>query len=75
MDALGPGVSRYGSIDVPTLLLVGAASPDRQRRNCEALARALPRMRIESLDGLGHVAHNAAPDQVAVLAGRFLDGD
>jgi acyl-CoA thioesterase FadM len=33
----------------------------------------LTRVRIERLDGLGHVAHNAAPDHVAELVRDFLE--
>lgn len=72
VDALGPDVSRYAALAVPVLLLVGADSPERQQRNCDALARAFSRVRVARLDGLGHVAHHAAPDRVAQLIGAFL---
>lgn len=75
VDALGSDLSRYADVDFPTLLLVGGASPNRQQRNCAALARALPRVRVERLDGLGHVAHNAAPGRVADLTRAFLEAD
>ena len=73
VDALGSDLTRYAMLDVPTLLLVGAASPDRQQRNCAALAHALPHVHVEQLDGLGHVAHNTAPARVAELVGAFLE--
>jgi pimeloyl-ACP methyl ester carboxylesterase len=75
VDALGSDLSRYADVDFPTLLLVGGASPNRQQRNCAALARALPRVRVERLDRLGHVAHNAAPGRVADLTRAFLEAD
>ena len=75
VDAIGPDLSRYAAIEVPALLLIGAASPERQQRNCNALAQVLPRVRVERLDGLGHVAHNADPDHVAQLIGTFIEGD
>ena len=73
VDELGADLDRYAAIDVPVLLLVGTASPERQRRNCDALAAALPNVRVQRLEGLGHVAHNADPDQVAAIIGSFLD--
>lgn len=72
VDALGSDLARYATIELPTLLLIGTASPERQRHNCEALARVLRDVRVEWLQGLGHVAHNADPDQVADRIGSFL---
>jgi pimeloyl-ACP methyl ester carboxylesterase len=72
VGALGSDLSRYASIDVPTLLLAGGASPARQQRNCRELAAVLPDVRAERLDGHGHVAHHAAPGLVAGLLGSFL---
>jgi len=40
----------YSAIAVPTLLLIGGASPPRQQPNGEELAD----VRVERLDGLGH---------------------
>jgi hypothetical protein len=53
--------------------MVGAASPDRQQSNCYALGRVLPDVRVARLRGLGHVAHNAEPDQVAAVISSFLE--
>jgi pimeloyl-ACP methyl ester carboxylesterase len=72
VDALGSDLSRYASITQPTLLMVGDASPERQRRNCMALAGVLANVRVEELAGLGHVAHNADPDRVAAAIASFL---
>ena len=73
VDALGSDLGRYATVDVPTMLLVGTASPDRQQRNCQARALALRSVRVERLHTLGHVAHNTAPDRIAALAGAFLE--
>jgi pimeloyl-ACP methyl ester carboxylesterase len=72
LDVLGSDVGRYATVSTPTLLLAGAASPRRARRTCEALAAAIPDIQVAWLDGLGHVAHNAAPDKVAAIVGPFL---
>ena len=73
MDALGEDLSRYASIDVPVLLLVGAASPARQQRNCEDLAAVLPHVRVERMHALGHVAHAVEPRLVAGRIESFSD--
>jgi pimeloyl-ACP methyl ester carboxylesterase len=69
----GLDADRYATLDVPTLVLLGTSSPAVQRRNCEHLASTLPRARLEWLDGLGHVAHTAAPDVVAAAVSAFLN--
>lgn len=73
LDALGSDLSRYAMVTVPTLLMVGTSSPDRARANCAALADTLPNVRVAHLERQGHVAHTAAPDQVAEIVGAFLD--
>jgi magnesium chelatase accessory protein len=54
------------------LLVVGShdrtIAPDKARR----IQRILPRARIETLDGLGHLAHEERPDLVAALLLRQL---
>lgn len=64
--------AHYASIRTPVLLLIGARSPARMQRNCDALAEALPNVRVAHLAGQGHIAHNADPDQVAAVVGSFL---
>lgn len=72
VDALGPDLSRYAHVDLPVLVLAGAASPPRQRRLCEDLVHALPNGHIAWLSELGHVAHTASPDVVASALAIFL---
>lgn len=57
---------------VPGLVLLGTTSPLAQRENCKRLAATLPRGRLELLEGLGHVAHAAAPELVAATVRAFL---
>jgi pimeloyl-ACP methyl ester carboxylesterase len=59
----------------PTLMLIGEDSPPRTRRGSEAIARALPDVRIEALPGQGHHAQFLAPEMFADAVDRFLTGD
>jgi pimeloyl-ACP methyl ester carboxylesterase len=68
----GLPVDRYAALTVPALVLAGTRSPAPQRRNCERLAAALPYARLERLDGLGHVAHTAAPAALTAAVTGFL---
>jgi pimeloyl-ACP methyl ester carboxylesterase len=71
-----PGLDsdRYRELDLPALVLAGTRSPAVQRRNGQRLAQALPQGRLVWLEGLGHVAHTAAPDHLARALTSFLDG-
>ena len=68
----GLDVNRYAQLGVPTLVLVGTASPRSMRATCERLAAAIPDAQLRWLDGLGHVAQTAAPDVIAVALLDFL---
>ena len=72
--ALGDDLDRYATIDVPALLLVGAASPAGAQAVSARLAATLRRVEVVRLAGLGHVAHTAAPDRVAEPIAAFLAG-
>lgn len=65
------------ALDAPLLLAAGdqdRMTPPEQTRAAAAMA---PRAEAVVLDGLGHLAHEAAPDRVAALCldflGRFLE--
>ena len=49
-------------------------SPRLSERRRERVAAALPKGRLAWLDGLGHVAHTAAPDVVAAEVRGLLEG-
>ena len=66
---------RLAEMRAPTLMLIGGESPPRVRRASEAIARALPDVRIEELPGQGHQAQLLAPDVFAGAVDRFLTGD
>ena len=63
---------RSGSILVPVLLLVGAESPDSWKSGAEAVAAALPDVRIAVLPDQGHSADMLAPELVAKELLAFL---
>lgn len=63
---------RYASIELPTLVILGRLSLPPHRLTCERLAAVLPNGRLALLDGQGHVAHQADPDQLASLIADHL---
>lgn len=58
--------------EVRTLLLAGGADGWIPRKDVEKAAGLLPEGRLRVLDGLGHLAHEEAPDRVAEAVLAFL---
>ncbi len=74
MAVIGPGtvpVDLLKQVDVPTLVVVGAASPEPLIAAGRAVAAGVPDAQLEVLDG---VDHGAAPDALAPPVIRFLAG-
>jgi len=65
IDALGVGVDRFKTLDLPTVLIEGDASPAHLRERLADLAAALPDARVVTLEGQGHVANISAPEMLA----------
>lgn len=63
---------RFRGVDVPTLFLLGGASPPHMHRATHAAAEALPDARVVVLPGQGHVAMDSAPDLFMEEVLRFL---
>ena len=63
---------RLRGVDVPTLYLLGGASPPHMHRATHAAAEALPNAQTVVLPGQGHVAMDAAPDLFLEEVMRFL---
>jgi magnesium chelatase accessory protein len=63
---------RMGAVRNPVLLIHGAQDPAIPLAWAEDAARWLPAARLERLAGLGHLAHEEAPEQAAALIGAFL---
>jgi pimeloyl-ACP methyl ester carboxylesterase len=66
---------RFRGVDVPTLYLLGGASPPHMHRATHAAATALPNARTVILPGQGHVAMDSAPDLFMEEVLRFLRAD
>ena len=63
---------RFGTMQVPTLLLVGGDSPTRELENATEVADALPRARVTLLSGQQHLAMYTAPAVFVNEVVRFL---
>ena len=63
---------RFRGVDVPTLYLLGGASPPHMHRATHAAAEALPNAQTVVLPGQGHVAMDTAPDLFLEEVMRFL---
>jgi pimeloyl-ACP methyl ester carboxylesterase len=64
------GRYRSGDLQIPTLLVMGAASPIYRVLD----PQPSPNLRVEAINGAGHFLPEEAPEQVLELARDFLDG-
>ena len=70
-----PGLkARMGEVANPVLLIHGAQDPAIPLDWAKDAAGWLPNVRLDVLPGLGHLAHEEAPDKVAALIAGFLAG-
>ena len=60
------------AIDVPTLLLTGTASTAAARAVARLVAGVLPRVRVEEIEGVGHMAPVTHPQRVNPLIEQWL---
>jgi pimeloyl-ACP methyl ester carboxylesterase len=65
-------LAELSTLHLPVLLLGGAASPASAADLLPLLARTLPRVTLQVLPGLGHMAPVTDPDTVNPLIARFL---
>lgn len=70
---LGSMIPRYPDIEIPVLLLVGEADGTVPPGEAERVARLLPAARVLRLPGLGHLAHEERPREVAGMILEFAD--
>ncbi len=63
----------FAAIDVPTLLLTGTSSKASARAITRPLTAVLPRVRVEEIEGAGHMAPVTHPERVNPLIERFLE--
>lgn len=71
LDAFARDLPRLG---VPSLLIHGAADAAIPLSSVKAAAALIPDSRVEVLPGLGHLAHEERPAEVARLIGGFAAG-
>ena len=62
----------FAAVDVPTLFLTGTRSKASARAVARLLTAVLPRVRMEEIEGVGHMAPLTHPDRVNPLIERFL---
>lgn len=66
-------LNAFAAIDVPTLFLTGTKSKASARAVARLLTAVLPRVRVEEIEGVGHMAPVTHPDRVNPLIERFLE--
>lgn len=74
LRAYAPRYAELARVAVPTLLLAGERSSSYFRPALDELARALPRARLVTLAGAGHMLHAEAPRRFAELLAEFAEG-
>jgi pimeloyl-ACP methyl ester carboxylesterase len=67
-------LNAFAAVDVPTLFLTGTRSKASARAVARLLTAVLPRVRVEEIEGAGHMAPLTHPDLVNPLIERFLEG-
>lgn len=70
--SLGGLLADLPRLDTPVLFLTGTRDSTVPPRVAEEAARRLPDARVEQLTGLGHLAHEEAPDLVAARIRTFI---
>jgi magnesium chelatase accessory protein len=68
LDPLASDLPRLGC---PLLLVVGARDATVPPEQAERVRRLVPGARVETLAGLGHLAHEERPDQIAARIEAF----
>jgi pimeloyl-ACP methyl ester carboxylesterase len=63
----------FAEINVPTLLLTGINSKAPALAIARLLTKVLPRVRVEEIEGVGHMAPVTHPERTNPLIERFLE--
>ena len=66
-------LAAFAELDVPVLLVTGAASPLSSRAVAQRLRRVLPQVEVAELEGFGHMAPVTNPEAVNPVICRFLE--
>lgn len=67
-------LSAYSALRQDVLLLTGSRSPAPAKAVVDVLSRTLPKVRVNTLQGLGHMGPIEAPEVVAAACGLRLEG-
>ena len=62
----------FAALDVPTLLMTGTGSTAAARSVARLVGGVLPRVRVEEIEGLGHMAPVTHPGEINARIERFL---
>jgi pimeloyl-ACP methyl ester carboxylesterase len=62
----------FAALDVPALLMTGTASTAAARAVARLAGGVLPRVRVEEIEGLGHMAPVTHPGEINARIERFL---
>jgi magnesium chelatase accessory protein len=65
-------LSRLPEFQLPVLLVVGERDRTVPPETSVMAAKRMPRAEVQCLPGLGHLAHEEAPDVVAKVIGEYL---
>ena len=63
----------FAEIDVPTLFLTGTGSKASALAVARLLTKVLPRVRVQEIEGVGHMAPVTHPERINPLIERFLE--
>jgi pimeloyl-ACP methyl ester carboxylesterase len=63
----------FAEINVPTLFLTGTSSKASSLEVARLLTRVLPRVRVQRIEDVGHMAPVTHPERVNPLIERFLE--
>ena len=65
-------LAAFAALDVPTLLMTGTGSTAAARSVARLVGSVLPSVRLEELEGLGHMAPVTHPGEINARIERFL---
>ena len=64
---LQPLVQQLARLDLPVVLIAGSKDRSVPPGDARRIAEMLPNARVEILEGLGHLAHEERPNEIATL--------
>jgi pimeloyl-ACP methyl ester carboxylesterase len=66
-------LSAFGAVDIPALFLTGTESREPARAVTRLLISVLPRVSVEEIEGVGHMAPVTHPERINTTIDRFLE--